>query len=143
MALRSLSPFCAAGDADRLRDFPSQPASLDLLRESRCDLALERLFERDLERDLRSAERERDFWERERDFDLRDPERDLRGGDFLSPEFLPDLERERLRPLLLRERDLEGKTIFKSSLPVLRLARSLKSKHGRWRARGCRTVQIH
>lgn len=101
MAVHSFSPFCT-GDTDRLRGFLSQPVSLDLLREPRCDFTIERLFERD----LRSAERERDFWERERDFDLWDPERDLRDCDFLSLEFLPDLERERLCPLLLRERDL-------------------------------------
>lgn len=59
-----------------------------------------------MERERDFWERDRDFWERERDFDLWDPERDLRGCDLLSPDFLPDREREWLRSLLLRERDL-------------------------------------
>lgn len=120
---RSFSPFCI-GDADRLRDFLSQPASLDLLRESRCDFTFERL----LERDFRSAERERDFWERERDLDLWDPERDLRDCDFLSPEFLPDREREWLRPLLLRERDLEQRQNVSFSSRLRRLSVNSRSR---------------
>lgn len=92
MAARSSFPF-STGDGERLRDFFSTHGSLDLLRESRSDFTLERLFERD----LRSAEREWDLRERERDLDLREVERDLRlrERDLLSPDFLPpDLERE-------------------------------------------------
>lgn len=88
---RSSLPF-STGEAERLWDFLSPPISLDLLRESRSDFTFERLFERD----LRSAEREWDLRERERDLDLQDRERDLRvrERDLLSPDFLPDLERE-------------------------------------------------
>lgn len=98
LAARSSFPF-SIGDGERLRDFCSPPFSLDRLRESRSDFTLERLFERD----LRSAERERelDFWEVERDLRLRD-------RDLLPPDFLPpDLERERRPSLLLWDRDLQ------------------------------------
>lgn len=109
MAARSSFPF-STGDGERLRDFFSTHGSLDLLRESRSDFTLERLFERD----LRSAEREWDLRdrERERDLDLREVERDLRlrERDLLSPDFLPpDLEREWWRLFLLWERDLKCK----------------------------------
>lgn len=101
--MRSFSPF-STGEGERLRDFLSGSISLDLLREPRSDFTFEWLFDRD----LRSAEWERDFGERERDLDLWDPEWDLRlrEHDLLSPDFLSDLERECRRLLLLRERDL-------------------------------------
>ena len=91
LTAHSSFPF-STGEAERLRDFLSTDISFDLLRESRSDFTLERLFERDF--DFRSAERERDLdlWDRERDLLLR--ERDFPSSD-LERDFLPDLERER------------------------------------------------
>lgn len=99
---RSSSPFFM-GDGERLRDFLLSDFSLERPWDPRSDLGLER----DLERDLRASERERDFWlaeqlrdlrERERDFPVLD--RDLRVGD-LERDFLLDLD-----GLLLRDLDL-------------------------------------
>lgn len=105
--LRSPFPF-SIGEAERLRDFLSPKGSFEGLRESRSDLTLERLLERDL--DLRSGEPDRDL-ERDLDFDLLERDLDLRERDLLSADlerdFLPDLERECWRLLLLRERDRE------------------------------------
>lgn len=87
---RSSFPF-SAGDSERLRDFLLVDFSFDRPRELRSDLTLEVL----LERDWRSAERERDllrdFCVREREWDLR--ERDLLDGD-LEWDLRPDLERD-------------------------------------------------
>lgn len=76
---------------------------MDRLLESLSDFALERLLERDFERDLRASERERDLWLAERLRDLDFLERDFSGD--LEWDFLLDLERD-LRPDLERERFL-------------------------------------
>lgn len=92
---RSSFPF-STGEPERLRDFLPPKGSFERLRESRSDLTLDRLLDRDL--DLRSAERDLDLRERDLDFDLLERERDLRERDLLPPDldrdFLPDLDRE-------------------------------------------------
>ena len=112
LATCSSFPF-SSGVAERQRDFLSTDISLDGLREPRSDFTFERLFERDL--DFRSAEPDRDLRELESDLDLRERDLRLRDRDLLSPDlerdFLPDLERDWPRLLLLREPDLR-KTIY-------------------------------